>query len=566
MAKLQKEYDVIVVGGGINGLACAAYLQKSGLRCAVFERLSECGTQCCSEELLHPGVRVNLCANWMVNLHSPAYDELEMERFGLEMLPSSEWALFYPTRRDKSGVLCHSWDARGTYQAWQRINKHDAEVFRKISSYIAPRLAGWLDASIFKPPSAEAGMKVIQDLKGCPDLPSNLATMTTEQLADELFQDDRIKSHYYAMNLLCDFDPLQPGFAAGSLIMGPFTTHMIYQSAIARGGPHALTHALCRCFVHYGGSIFTNCPVTKIIVENGEAKGVVLSNYAVYPEAEVRATKAVISDLTAVPTFKDLIGLDKLSKQAGDAIKSYTYDGMILFTNFYGLKEPLDWSGAGYPKELDRAYGFNFGLDKGIEDVKRGRADWKAHRLPDPPIVCGLSVQSYCFADPTQAPPGEHTLMTWACVTYDLNDYPAGAMAWDDIREEYGDKVEDLLAEYVPNIKTAKIDRYCETPLGYYRRNPSQIKGRPNITKVPSQHGLNAPFPGCGAPRTPISKLYFIRYWGTSTTLDAGYRAAEAVAKDLGIRDKQDWWKVKIFEPLMSWYKRHNIQSRWTVD
>src|SRR3989304_8127569 len=131
MARPAKEYDVIVVGGGINGLACGAYLQKSGLKVAVFERRAECGTQCCSEEVLHPGAKVSICANLMHNMYSTPYDELEQERFGLEMLIPSEWAFFYPFKKDRSAVLGHAWDARKTYQCWEHFNKHDAEVYRK---------------------------------------------------------------------------------------------------------------------------------------------------------------------------------------------------------------------------------------------------------------------------------------------------------------------------------------------------------------------------------------------------------------------------------------------------
>jgi phytoene dehydrogenase-like protein len=340
---------------------------------------------------------------------------------------------------------------------------------------------------------------------------------------------------------------------------------MVIQSNLARGGPHAITHALARCFVHYGGSIFTDCPVTKINIQNGEAKGVVLSKNAVYPEAEIGATKAVISDLTMHPTFIDLVGLEHVPQYA-EAIKAISYDAPVQFTAYWALNEPLDWSGAGFPKELDRAYGFNYGIDDWREDIGRAEKDWANHRPPNPPIACGLTVQSYGFVDPTQAPKGQYTVMSWAEACYDLDDYPNGGLAWDDIREDYGDKVEDLLASYVPNLKKAKVARYCETPLGYYRRNPSQIRGHWCIAKIPSQTGLNAPFPGCGAPRSPISKLYLVRYQGTCTTMDAGYKCADILAQDLGIRDKQDWWNVKVFEPQTKWLQRHGIDNRWTVD
>ncbi len=515
--------------------------------------------------LLPPGAKVSLCANNMLNLFSTSYDELEQERFGLEMLYSSEWAFFYPFKKDKSAMLSHAWDARKTYDVWRHFNKHDAEIYRKLVNFMAPRMADWWQKSRYRPPSeGGSALELAEDLKGCPVLPSDLIKMSPADLVEELFQDDHIKTHFYAMNLLWGIEPVDPGWAIPAVLTGPLTNHILYQNGIARGGPHSLTHALARCFVHYGGSIFTNCPVTKIIVQNGEAKGVVLSKDAVYPEAEITARMGVASDLSPHPTFIDLVGLDKLPQHA-DAIKAFSYEDVILFTNFWVLNEPLDWSGAGYPKEVSRANAFNFGLDNGIEDAKRLHRDWTAHRLPDPPIVCGLTTQGFCFADPSQAPPGQHMVMSWSHVTYDL-DRPGGALAWDDIREDYGDKVEDLLATYVPNIKKAKIARYCETPLGYYRRNPSQIKGHWFAAKIPSQMGVNAPFPGCGAPRTPISKLYIIRYQGTSTMLDAGYRAADALARDVGIRDKQDWWKDKPLQALQKWYKRHNIQPHWTVD
>ena len=565
MADLAKEYDVIVVGGGINGIAAATYLQKSGMKVAVFERRQECGTQCCSEELMHPEVKVNLCANMLYLLNSPVYDELELERFGLEMIPSGPWAYFYPTRKDKSAVLMHGYDARETYKAWQSLNAHDAEVFRKLTSYFASRYAGWMENALFRPLTPEAAMGTARDLMGCPDLPADVLKMSSSELIEELFEDDRIKANLYAWSLLVDAEPLAPGTAVTALMMSPFVQHMWYQAGVARGGPHAITHALCRSFVHYGGHIFTNCPVAKIIVEGGEAKGVVLSEYAVYPEAEIRAAKAVCSDLSPTPTFEHLIGLDYLAPEHAAALRAYRYDAVILFTTYFALNEPLDWSGAGFPKEIDRAHAFNFGVDDGVADIRRAHPDWVARRPPDPPIVCGASVQGYCFVDPTQAPRGQYSLMTWANVPADL-DLPGGILAWDDIREEYGDKVEDLLASYVPNLKKAKVGRYCESPLGYARRNPSQIMGHWMSAKIPSQTGLNAPFPGCGAPRSPIAKLYLAHYTGPNTAMDGGYKAADAIAQDVGLREQQDWWSVKVQEPLFKWFKRRGIEPHWTVD
>jgi len=566
MAVLDKEYDVIVIGGGINGLACAAYLQKSGLKVAVFERRVECGTHCCTEELMHPGVKVNLCANLIGTMAGPAYDELELERFGLEMLTSSEWGYFYPFKGDRSAVLIHAWDARKQYEAWRRICEKDAEVYRRIANYFAPYQVEFLELTQLRQYTPEVLTRAGEIVAGCPDLPPEWPMMSVMDMCEALYTDDRIKQMMYAFCIMGGYHPWEKGSGQLLGVLMPVTLAPYFTPYTARGGAHALTHALVRCLCHHGGSIFTSCPVAKIMVDNGEAKGIALSNDAVYPEAEIRATKAVVSDLSCHPTFIDLVGLDKLPDWAAEGVKAYSYEDVILFTNYFALNEPLDWEGAGYPPEIQRAFGFMFGVDT-FSDVMRFKDDLEAHRPSDPPIVCGLSSGAFCFADPTQAPPGQHTLLLWANVPYDLDEL-GGAQAWDDIREEYGDKVEDLLAEYVPNIKKAKIGRYCETPLGFYRRNPSAIKGSAiSGANILSQVGENCPFAGCGAPRTPIAKLYISNslFPESTTMLQSGYKAADFVARDLGVRE-QGWWVAKPLEPGLKVLKRRGIEVRWSVD
>ena len=113
MSKPRSDYDVIIIGGGVNGLTAGAYLQKAGLSTAIFERRDESGTFSSTEEVLYPGVKLNMHASLLMPHYGPAYLDLELERFGLELLrpPGAKYAYFYPFL-DGNAVLFSGRDAR----------------------------------------------------------------------------------------------------------------------------------------------------------------------------------------------------------------------------------------------------------------------------------------------------------------------------------------------------------------------------------------------------------------------------------------------------------------------
>ena len=557
------EYDVIVVGAGINGIACGAYLQKAGLKVALFERLQEAGAFCQTQELMMPDAKVNTCVLGIATMNSPAYEELEVERFGLECLTSSEWGSFHPFKKDRSALPIHNWDMKKTYEAWKSVSEKDGELLRRLVNYFTPHMSE-LFRGTYEPPNMEYLMKMHQIVNDCPDLPSDWMDMTGLELADLIWHDERVKTAMLSYSGM--LAAIKNDQKAGTLLVAtaPLIFMCLAWMCTARGGSHALTHALLRGFLHYGGSYFPSCPVEKILIENGEAKGIALSKHAIYPEAEIRATKAVVSNLTCKPTFEKLVGLDKMPPETIPGILAFDYEDIILFQTSWVLKEPPDWEG--FPPEVQRAMAFMFGVES-VADHERLNNDLAADRIPDPPISRAGSFQGFCFADPTQAPPGHHIFTTYVDVPYDLRKL-GGPEKWDDIREDYGDKVEELMSEYTPNLKRAKVARSCLTPIDYLRKNPSSVKGAtigivPNII---TQTPFMVPFPGCGAPRTPIDKLYISNSIGQGGThLGNGYMAACTAAEDLGVRD-QDWWTIKPVDPWLRVLKRKGIEPRFTVD
>ena len=436
MAGPDAEYDVIVVGGGINGLTAATYLQRSGLRVACFERKLEAGAGACTEEVMQPGVKVNLCASNMVTLWSPVYGDLELDRFGLEMLTSGEWGMFHPFR-DRSAVMFNSWDAQRQYEHMASINRHDAEVFKTAYNLVAPMMDISMHQMQFTPATQgpddvtnEGGLATV--LRSIiPEIPENAHELNAIEFAEAIYEDDKIRTAALTNCIMSGAHPWEGGVTTVMPLVFPILQCTQSVTWTCRGGSHALTHALCSAFAAHGGRLFTGCPVDKLIMDGDEVKGVYLSRHAAFPEAEVRASRAVISNLSCHPTFRGLIGEDKLPDWVKDGVDAYKNDETVLFCNYWVLDRPPHWEG--YPEGCDTAFGFNYGVES-TEDIHRLRHCLEATELPDPPIVAGLSVQGYALADATQAPPGNYTLMSWANVPYQL---PAdgGPEAWDDIRE-----------------------------------------------------------------------------------------------------------------------------------
>ncbi len=553
MGTLATEFDVIVIGGGINGLTAAAYLAKSGLAVAVIERRDQIGTHCATEEFATPGWRNNPHASGIWVGHSPAMLDLDLERFGLDLF-AARHSRAQPFLDGKAFVP-DLWDANNFHKKWLRFNEKDARTFKEMYNTFVKVRQEIMARFVYSPPSVENWDETIRLLKSIPHVPDDFLEMTGFELIDLLFEDEHIKAQLAGWSHAVALEPHQK-------IIGPIGAVLLVSSFGVQqsiGGSHQVPHALFRCIVAHGGKIFQNCPVEKIIIQDGEAKGVRLSEQASYPEKVLKANKAIISNLSPVPTFLQLVGEEHLDKSVARVLRGFDYEWGVLYTAGYLTTAPPKWVGTDFDPQLAQSWHFNFGVET-LSDVEKCFVDLQRGRIPDPITFLGANF-IFSMHDPHAAPPGLHSVQLWADVPYNVRKH-GGPDAWDELSHEVLERCTDRMEEYAPGFRSTIVDKFAYSPLDIERRNPSAVKGvwQGGIV-APGQLYFDRPFLGCNAPRTPIGKLYLSNgVWPHSFSwLGAGCNAAQVVMQDLGLT-RPAWWSHKPLEWIGDWMKRKGIQ------
>src|SRR5579864_5876317 len=128
---MANSYDVIIIGSGHNGLVCGAYLAQSGLKTLVLERRDIIGGAAVTEEFA-PGFRASRFSYVMSLLHPRVIAELELQRFGLEVLPAND--LFCPLYGDD--YLIYSDDMQKTQAEFARFSRHDAAIYPEFTTWL----------------------------------------------------------------------------------------------------------------------------------------------------------------------------------------------------------------------------------------------------------------------------------------------------------------------------------------------------------------------------------------------------------------------------------------------
>ena len=549
MSQPQTEYDVIVIGAGAaGGLPVGAYLQKAGADVLLVDGNNNPGIHCRQYEY-YDGAKCVPCAGGFAGGFFPMWDDLELEKFGAELIVNRRvFGCIFPD--DTS--LFFGPDALHTLKDLAQFSLKDAYTFARIGKRIDETNIEMNECMVYSPPSP-ANLKKGYEIAAyaCMMSVDQFQSMNAFELLDHLFVDDRIKQVIFMPGgSVCLFNPFKKGEGALGVMLLNFCG-----AGMLRGSNRALTDSLERVFFKFGGSMWLNSPVERIITENGVATGIQMRDDAVmFPGQFIKARKAVVSNAGVHESMR-MVG-DDVMKTADPSLfhtmKTWDVKHRPSVATVWNIRRPPQWKATRNNPYLKRADWIYIGLDS-INDW----AKWYQAQLDEDPVV-GFQGWWETFMpaliDPTQA--GENGAMTLRIES--VHPHPHGESGidlelWEKHKWDICKRMTAKLDEMAPGFADSVIEVVTSSPLDIWRADPAAHWGCAADCNVPGD--TTSQFYDARPPyRMPIKNLYMSKGpWPIAFTWCAtGYNAACAVAEDLGIRD-QPWWNARPGE----WYKRN---------
>jgi len=521
----KSQFDVVVIGGGHNGLTAAAYLVKAGLDVGVFESHSRVGGGAITSEVNEPGFKFDLgsAAHYGIQGNPMIrHDELGLKaKYGLKYLsPDPITAFVFP---DDSSLVVYR-DIRKTCESIGQYSKADADAWPRFCQKAAQTMkAGSLAMSGVLPPMG----KLLSFLQASEEGREYWRVFLSSclDLVEEWFVSKEVKAGL--CRYACDYMASPREYGTGFNAISGLALIQNWGLALPEGGSGVLSEALASYIRDKGGAVFVSAAVESVVVERGEVKGVILTS-----GEEIKAKKAVVSSANVKQLYLQMLKSEDLPEGFQTKVSRlrhsrYSYMNCLLAVN----QAPKYAAGP----EVSRTA--SVAITPYVEDMLRALDDI----IYGVPRVLMPFATVHSIEDPTRAPAGKHALSLLHFAPYNLKE--GGPTGWDTMKQKAADDLVSLARRHITNLTAENIlGSSMMSPLDIERYNPAMVQGDVlHIAHLPSQFFSDRPLPGWGQYRAPIKKLYMC---GASNhpgggVVGSGRTTAQVVMEDIGIDFKK---------------------------
>ncbi len=525
-------YDAILVGGGHNGLVCAAYLAKAGKRVLVLERRGVVGGAAVTEEF-HPGFRNSVAAYTVSLLQPKVIEDLKLREHGLQVvlrkannfLPRPDGSyLLTGAGRTQAEVAKFSHKDAEALAGYERRLDAIADVLRALALQPPPNVTegGWLKALPELLRAGRLGRRLgALDATLRTDL-LDLFTISAAEYLDRWFESEPIKAVLGFDGVVGNYaSPYTPG-SAYVLLHHVFGEVNGVKGAWghAIGGMGAISQAMARAAQAAGVEIRTGCGVREVVVENGRAVGVVSD------DSDLLHARAIVANVNPKLLYERLIAPDRVPAPTRERMAHWRCGSGTFRMNVALERLP---SFSVLPGDGDHLTA-GIILAPSLAYMDRAYLDARAYGWSREPIVEMLIPSTL---DDSLAPKGRHVASLFCQHVAPV--LPNGA-SWDAHREEVADLMLDTVERHAPGFKASVLGRQIKSPLDLERDfgliGGDIFHGALSLNQLFSarpmlgQANYRGALPGlylCGAGTHP----------GGGVTGAPGHNAARAVLADL---------------------------------
>ena len=525
---MANQYDVVIIGGGHNGLVAAAYLARAGRRVLVLERRELVGG-CSVTEELWPGYRVSTAAYLTSLMQERIVRELDLPRFGYQV--DAKDPAFFSAFPD--GRHLFFWqDGRRTLAEIAKFSKRDAARFPEYEEYLE-RLARVVESLLLVtppefPPRGVGDLveylKLLARFRGLSRADTialvKIFTMRATDLLDEWFESDQVKVTLATDAVIgTNGGPRSPGTAYILLhhVMGSVGGKRGLWGFV-RGGMGAVSEAIAASARSHGAQIRTSAGVARIGIRNGQARSVVLEG-----GEEIEAA-VVASDVDPKRTFLGLMDASDLPPEFAERIRTFRSEGTSCKINLALNGLPSFRALPGAPAAQHKA---TMHICPSVDYVERAWDDAKYGRPSQSPM---LEMTVPTMYDPTLAPAGRHVMG----IFLQYAPYTLAESNWDELREPFAERVFDIIEEYAPGFRSLIEHTEVLTPLDMERRfgltGGNIFHGEMSLDQMFAMR----PVPGAARYRAPIRGLYLCgsgTHPGGGVMGAPGYNAAREILR-----------------------------------